>query len=72
MAKLVEQVVHQPEHLHLLAELIGRMQVDEPIGRQLLVLVGIVADEILAADGDEIGADFPSRRYGIIGTPALN
>src|SRR5262245_40465295 len=41
---VVEQVGHETEDLHLLAHLIRRVQVDVPIGGQLRVLVGIVAD----------------------------
>ena len=56
---LVEQILHQPEQLDILCQLVGGVHVDHPIGRHLRVLVGIVVDQILAADDVEIGAELP-------------
>lgn len=49
---VVEDIVDEPEELNVLVELIGSMQVRDPIERQFGVLVGVIADKILSA-GDE-------------------
>lgn len=56
---LVEQITHQPEQRDVLCHLVGRVQVYGPIGRCFRVLIGLVADQPLAAYDINVGADFP-------------
>src|SRR5262249_18297082 len=56
---LVEQVLYQPEQLNILRHLIRGVQVDDPVGRNLRIDVGVVAQQVLAADIVEIGAELP-------------
>ena len=51
---LVEEVLDQSEHLHVLVDLIGAVKVHQPIGRDLRVLIRIIVDEILAAEDEEV------------------
>lgn len=52
--------------LKCLVDLIGRMQVEDGIGRQLLRLIGFVADEILTAEKQPIASDLECVGNGIV------
>jgi len=56
---LVEQVIHHSKDLHVLRHLVGRMHVGEPIGWHLWIEVGVIVNQILAAEHIEIGAALP-------------
>ena len=58
----VEDIVDQPEQLTSLRKCVGGAQIDQPIGRQLAVLVGIVAIIILAAGDADIAAQGQARQ----------
>src|SRR5215813_5215145 len=62
----IEQVVYDPVNLQLLGELIRAMQVRDPVVGELGVLVGVVANKPLAADPDDVGAEFQLRRDPVI------
>src|SRR5262245_51312419 len=62
----IEQVVYEPVNLQLLGELIRAMQVRDPIVGELGVLVGVVANKPLAADPDDVGAEFKLRRDPVV------
>src|SRR5215467_10184603 len=64
---LVEEVLDQPEHLHVLGDLIGAVKVNQPIGWHLWVLVGIIMDEILGAENEEVATKFPRIRDLVLG-----
>ena len=56
---LIEQVLHQPEHLDVLRHLVGGMQVRDPVGRHLGIDVRVVADQILAAEIIDVATELP-------------
>src|SRR5262249_12688349 len=62
----IEQVVYDPINLQLLGELVRAVQVRDPVVREFGVLVGVVANEPLAADPDDVGAEFQLRRDPVI------
>src|SRR5215470_15787389 len=62
----IEQVVYEPVNLHLLGELVRAVQVRDPVVGELGVLVGVVANEPLATDPDDVGAEFQLRRDPVI------
>src|SRR5215468_8720063 len=62
----IEQVVYDPVNLQLLRELVRAVQVRDPVVGELGVLVGVVANEPLAADPDDVGAEFQLRRDPVI------
>src|SRR5262245_41004523 len=62
----IEQVVYEPVNLQLLGELVRAVQVRDPVVGELGVLVGVVANEPLAADPDDVGAEFQLRRDPIV------
>src|SRR6267378_7488326 len=57
----VEKIVDETKELHLPGHLIGSVQVDQPIAGELLVLIGVVAHEVPAADGGRVQAEGPIR-----------
>src|SRR4051794_31726183 len=57
-----KEVLHVGEELDVLPELVGGVQVRDPVARDAAVLVALVAGIELAREGDDIGADFPFRR----------
>src|SRR5262245_42352875 len=63
----IEQVVYDPVDLPLLGELVRAVQVRDPVVGELGVLVGVVANKPLAADPDDVGAEFQLRRNPIVG-----
>src|SRR5947207_2896494 len=67
----IEQIVDEAIDLDLLGELIGAVQVRDPVVGELRVLVGVIANKPLATDPDDVGADLQLRRKTIIDT-ALN
>jgi len=65
----IEQVVYDPVDLPLLGELVRAVQVCDPVVGELGVLVGVVANEPLAADPDDVGAEFQLRRDPVVDAP---
>src|SRR3984893_14817818 len=59
---VVEDIVDEPEELNVLVHLIGSVEVRDPIERQLRVLVGVVANKILGARDEHIGAELEFGR----------
>src|SRR6516165_6559875 len=62
----IEQVVYEPVNLQLFGELVRAVQVRDPVVGELGVLVGVVANEPLATDPDDVGAEFQLRRDPVI------
>src|ERR1700730_6303609 len=54
---VVKNIVDKPEELNVLVQLIGGVQVRGPIERQFGVLVGAVANKILGAGDEHVGAE---------------
>ena len=65
---VVEDVVDLAVELDVLGDLVGGVQVEDGIGRQLRILVGFIADKILAGDEQRIAADLPLIGHGIVDT----
>src|SRR6476646_7767859 len=63
---LVEHVIDESKKLYLHGDLIGRVQVDQPIAGHLGVLVSIVADEILPTYDLHVRTDSPLRRGHVV------
>lgn len=57
---LIEKILHKAKDLHVLVDLVGAMQIDHPIGRHLRILVGLIANQVLAANGVQVRAHFPN------------
>src|ERR1700757_3252002 len=51
---IVKEIVDEPEKLHMLVELIGGVQICDPIKRQFRILVREIANEILRAGNKHI------------------
>src|SRR5262245_6888697 len=62
----IEQVVYDPVDLPLLSQLVRAVQVRDPVVGELRVLVGVVANEPLATDPDDVGPEFQLRRNPIV------
>jgi hypothetical protein len=67
----IEQIVDEAVDLDLLGELIGPVQIRDPVVGELRVLVGVIANKPLATDPDDVGAELQLRRKPIIDA-ALN
>jgi hypothetical protein len=67
----IEQIVDEAIDLDILGELIGAVQVRDPVVCELRVLVGVIANKPLTTDPDNIGTELQLRRKPIIDA-ALN
>ena len=55
----VEQVVDQTVDLHVFGDAVGRAQVDRGVAGKRRVVVAFIAEEILVAGGNDVGAKLP-------------
>src|SRR6185369_1513763 len=63
---IVEDVVDARVNLECLVDLIGPMQVEDGVRRQLRKLIGFVADKILAADPHRIAPQLELFGYPVV------
>src|ERR1700743_1730436 len=63
---IVEDVVGPGVKLDLLGDLIGGVQVEDGVGRQLHELVGVIAGEILAGHEQRVASDLEGVGDGIV------
>ena len=55
----IEEILDEPEHLDVLRHLIATVKINGPVGGYFGKLVGVIVNEILAADDVEICAKLP-------------
>ena len=55
----IEEILDEPEHLDVLRHLIATVKINDPVGGYFGKLVGVIVNEILAADDVEICAKLP-------------
>ena len=64
----VKEIVDEAIDLEMVGDVIGSVDVDFGVAADRFVLVGIIANEELIADGNEICAELPFRGQSIIET----
>ena len=52
--------------LDVLGDVVGRVDVDDRVAGERLVVVGLVAEEDLVAGRNEVGAELPLRRQPVV------